>query len=69
MESISSLLKISLPIYFRNLPIPNYFGGFAKLSGKFLYKDFRLVGFHAVACAVILWMSILWSSNIYLFTS
>ncbi|ESO93405.1 hypothetical protein LOTGIDRAFT_216266 [Lottia gigantea] len=34
MESVSTLVKVSLPNYLRNLPIPNSISGFAKLSGS-----------------------------------
>ncbi|XP_055954600.1 CDGSH iron-sulfur domain-containing protein 2 homolog B-like [Patella vulgata] len=34
MESVSTLIRVSLPSYLRSLPIPNTLGGFAKLSGQ-----------------------------------
>ncbi|KAK7111288.1 CDGSH iron-sulfur domain-containing protein 2 homolog B-like [Littorina saxatilis] len=33
METISTLVRISLPSYLKSLPIPSSLGGFAKLSG------------------------------------
>jgi len=34
MDSISTLVKVTLPRYFTSLPIPNSIGGFAKISGS-----------------------------------
>ncbi|XP_076459579.1 CDGSH iron-sulfur domain-containing protein 2 homolog B-like [Babylonia areolata] len=34
METISTLVRVSLPNYLQNVPIPNSIGGFAKLSSQ-----------------------------------
>ncbi|KAK7491877.1 hypothetical protein BaRGS_00016896 [Batillaria attramentaria] len=34
MESVASLVKVSLPKYLQGLPIPSSLGGFASLSGQ-----------------------------------
>ncbi|XP_046359402.1 CDGSH iron-sulfur domain-containing protein 2 homolog B-like [Haliotis rufescens] len=34
MESVSTLVRVSLPTYLKNLPIPDSFGGIANLTGQ-----------------------------------
>ena len=42
METISTLVRTSLPNYLQGLPIPNSIGGFAQLSGNLWYASFEL---------------------------
>ena len=34
MESVSNMIRVSLPNYFSNLPVPSSIGGWFSLSGK-----------------------------------
>lgn len=38
MEAVSSFIKVTVPDYLKNLPIPKTFGGFASLTGKIIYS-------------------------------
>lgn len=40
METLSNLVKVNLPNYFSNLPIPNTFGGWFRLGCKYFYNFF-----------------------------
>ena len=34
MEAFANIIKVSLPNYLKNLPLPNSFGALGKLTGK-----------------------------------
>ena len=43
MESVSNMIRVSLPSYFSNLPVPSSIGGWFSLSGKDMLCKMQLI--------------------------
>ena len=48
MEAVSSLVKVSLPNYLRNLPIPSSLSGFAQLTGILFLFSGSPINYHTI---------------------